>query len=188
MIGSITGQISQTGSDWVLVLTNGGVGYKVYVTGTTMAAAAKTEEVTLVTSLIVREDQLTLYGFMNDAESVFFNQLVGISGVGPRMALGILNAGKVSDIQSAIKGGNLAVLTMISGIGAKTAERIMVELRNKIEPSMDGQLPSDTEDVLVALSSLGYNSYEVRKILSSIPADLATTEDRVKYALKLLSK
>ena len=187
MIGSISGTVSSSGIDWALIETTGGVGYKVYTTHEVVAKSAPGSTVRLLTNLIVREDQLTLYGFETESELNFFVQLVGISGVGPRMALAILNAGKVGDIKAAVASNNLAILTTISGIGAKTAERIMVELRGKVNTE-DGSLPSDADDLLVALSGLGYNQYEVRKILPQLPHNLATVEEKIKHALQLLSK
>jgi Holliday junction DNA helicase RuvA len=187
MIGTIRGKVGAHGTDWLNVETAGGVGYRINATNDTITSFPPGSEVSLLTNLIVREDQLTLYGFQIEAELNFFTQLIAVSGVGPRMALAILNAGKVGDIKAAVASNNLAILTTISGIGAKTAERIMVELRGKVGPS-DDSLPSDAEDLLVALTSFGYNSYEVRRILPSIPNNLATTEEKVKHALQLLSR
>ena len=130
---------------------------------------------------------MSLYGFLTDAEVNFFAQLIGVSGVGPRMALGVLNAGKVEEIRSAIGGGNVAIFTTISGIGKKTAERIIVELKGKLELG-DLKLAGAAHDLLTALTSLGYNAYEVKQILPDIPRELAGTEARIKYALKLLGK
>ncbi|MEZ4210500.1 MAG: Holliday junction branch migration protein RuvA [Patescibacteria group bacterium] len=116
------------------------------------------------------EDQLSLYGFSNQDELRFFQKLISISGVGPRMALSILNAGPVQQLQKAIAGGDLAILTTISGVGKKTAERILVELKNQIDVSLDGDSSSDSEDLLAALTQLGYNAYEVRRICHGNPS------------------
>lgn len=186
MIGSLHGTVQSQGLDWILIATSGGVGYKVSTTTEVVSKFPSGSEVSLLTNLVVREDQLTLYGFTTEAELNFFVQLVSISGVGPRMALAILNAGKVGDIKSAVASNNVAILTTISGIGAKTAERIMVELRGKV--GLESDMSADAQDVLVALAGLGYNSYEVRKIMPQLPADLVSVEDKIKYALKLLSK
>lgn len=187
MIGYITGQVIAKGLDWVLLQTSGGVGYKVFTTHDQLAAAAPGNQLSLVTHLIVREDQLSLYGFATEAELNFFAQLISISGVGPRLALSVLNASSVDDLKSAIASNNLAVLTMISGIGKKTAERIMVELKNRLD-IVTAIASADAEDLLSALSGLGYNAYEVRRVLSQLPKDLPTTEARLKYALQLLGK
>lgn len=187
MIGSIRGKVTATGLDWVLIETASGVGYRAYATHAVVSAAQTGAELYLLTNLIVREDQQTLYGFESQAEIDFFVQLIGISGVGPRMALAILNAAKVKDIKAAVAANNVAILTTISGIGAKTAERIMVELKGKVGV-VDEDVMTDSQDLLVALSGLGYNSYEVRRILPQLPANLATVEEKIKYALQLLSK
>jgi len=186
MIGSLTGKVAAVGSDWTLVETASGVGYKVFTTTEVISGYEPNADIKLLTHLVVREDQMTLYGFLTAAELGFFGQLIGISGVGPRLALSILNAGKVADIKSAVVSNNLAILTTISGIGAKTAERIMIELRGKVDATAD--LADDTQDVLVALSNLGYNSYEVRKVLPQLPKNLGSVEDKIKHALQLLGK
>lgn len=187
MIGSITGTIAVKGLDWILLQTTGGVGYKVFTTHSILSTAVIGQSLELLTHLVVREDQLSLYGFATMGELNFFSQLIAISGVGPRLALSILNAGSVDDLKTAIASDNLAVLTMISGIGKKTAERIMVELRNRLDVIGASYSP-DIEDLLSALTGLGYNSYEVRQILTSLPKDLATTEAKLKYALQHLGK
>ncbi len=187
MIGSITGTVTAKGLDWVLLQTTGGVGYKISATHQIVSAAEIGQPLELLTHLVVREDQMSLYGFTGSSELNFFSQLVTISGVGPRLALSILNAGSVNDLKTAIVSNNLAVLTMISGIGKKTAERIMVELKNRLDFIGTAYSP-DTEDLLSALTGLGYNSYEVRQILTSLPKDLSTTEEKLKYALQHLGK
>lgn len=187
MIGHITGQVADVGLNWLRVATSGGVGYKVFATHTTVSQYPVNATVTLLTHLVVREDQMSLYGFLTAAELDFFTQLIGVSGVGPRMALGVLNAGKVEELRSAIGGGNVAIFTTISGIGKKTAERIIVELKGKLELG-DLKLAGAAHDLLTALTSLGYNAYEVKQILPDIPRELADTEARIKYALKLLGK
>jgi holliday junction DNA helicase RuvA len=187
MIGSISGTISVKGLDWVLLQTTGGVGYKVFTTSSVLSTAVIGQQLELLTHLIVREDQMSLYGFSSLDELNFFSQLITISGVGPRLALSILNAGSVQDLKTAIVSNNLAVLTMISGIGKKTAERIMVDLKNRLDVIGTTYSP-DTEDLLSALTGLGYNAYEVRQILTSLPKDLGTTEAKLKYALQHLGK
>ena len=187
MIASISGTVQSKGLDWLLVATSSGVGYKVSTTHAVVADYSINAPVSLLTYLVVREDQMSLYGFLTEAELNFFTQLIGVSGVGPRSALGVLNAGKVEELRSAIAGGEVAIFTTISGIGKKTAERIIVELKGKLDFN-DTKFAGDARDLLTALTSLGYNAYEVKQILSDIPKDLSDTEDRIKYALKLLGK
>lgn len=187
MIGSITGSVQSSGLDWVLVSTPSGVGYRVSTTTDIVGRFPVGSDIQLSTYLVVREDQLTLYGFEAEADINFFQQLLGISGVGPRVALAILNSARVEDVKTAIASNDVAILTTISGIGLKTAQRIMIELKNKID-AFDVGSSSNTEDLLAALTQLGYNAYEVKKIIAQIPRDLASTEDQIKYALQLLSK
>lgn len=187
MIGGVQGQVAGKGLDWVLLQTTGGVSYRIAVTHAISASAELNQPLQLLTHLVVREDQLSLYGFTNESELNFFNQLITISGVGPRLALTILNAGSVDDLKTAIASNNLAVLTMISGIGKKTAERILVELKNRLDVIANVSA-SDAEDLVSALTGLGYNTYEVRKVLTQLPTDLADTEAKLKYALQQLGK
>lgn len=188
MIGSITGKVSNLGIDWAIINTEGGVGYLVSATTTTLAKYPTGTSITLFTHLVVREDQLSLYGFETTAELHFFQQLLSVSGVGPRVALAILNSGKLESLQTAIGKNDVAILTTISGVGRKTAERIMIELKNKLGPISSTSEATDTEELLAALTQLGYNAYEVRRVVVDIPVELNTTEDRIKYALKLLAK
>ncbi len=186
MIGSVVGKVRDKGLDWLLIHTPGGVGYKVFTTHSVLEKHQPDADVELLTYLVVREDQMALYGFKTNAELNFFTQLIGISGVGPRSALGILNAGNVGELKSAIGRSDVAIFTTISGIGQKTAERIIVELKNKVD--FGDILGGETQDLVAALTALGYNAYEVRKILPRIPKELKDAQERIKHALQLLGK
>lgn len=188
MIGMITGTVAASTPTSLLIQTPGGVGYLVATTIDTATAHSVGTKVQLLTHLVVREDQLALYGFATEPELRFFNQLITVSGVGPKMALAILGAGTVSQLQTAIANNEVAILTTISGVGRKTAERIMVELKNQVQSTADGADPAGTEELLAALTQLGYNAYEVRRIALEIPSTLSSTEERIKFALKLLAK
>lgn len=188
MIGSISGKVSAAGIDWIVIETSGGVGYLVSATATTVNKFPLGSELTLITHLVVREDQLALYGFETSEELRFFQELLSVSGVGPRMALAILNSGKLENLQAAIGKNDVAILTTISGVGRKTAERIIVELKNKLSSLSPSATNAATEELLAALTQLGYNAYEVKRVVVDIPSDIETTEDRLKYALKLLAK
>lgn len=185
MIGQLTGKISFSDSRFV-ILNVGGVGYKVFVSGDTLKElVAKTGEVTVWTHLVVREEVLDLYGFLAKSELEFFELLIGISGVGPKSALSILSLAPPETLRRAISSGNKDYLTQVSGIGRKIAEKIVLELRDKIGAleSEGGNLDQEAETIL-ALESLGYSNKEAREALRKLPADILGTSEQVKEILK----
>lgn len=145
--------------------------------------------VNVFTYLHVREDALELYGFLNKEELEFFKLLIGISGIGPKSALGILGIENVEKLKAAISEGKVELLTKASGVGKKTAERIVLELRNKLIQSgsekIVGVMESD-HDIIEALSNLGYSKSQAKEALSKIDPEIMKMEDRIKGALKLL--
>ena len=186
MIASISGTIINKSLDH-LVIEAGGLGYKVFVVNDVLVEYNLDQQIKLITQLIVREDSQTLYGFLQPAELEMFNMLLGVSGVGPKAALAILNAGKVEELRMNIGSGDSAILTTVSGIGKKIAERIVLELKSKVGEIVGEVGVSDSEDLIKALIGLGYNMYEVRMVLGQIPTNIST-QIRIKEALKLLSK
>ena len=184
MIASITGPIIYKALDHVVVEA-GGLGYKVFVTSSALEAYAPRAVVTLLTHLVVREDSQALYGFVSREELSLFGKLLGVSGVGPRMALAIISSGQVADLISAISRGDSAIFTTISGIGKKTAERIIVELKSSVIDLAGADGGQDSSDIIEALVSLGYNRHEIRSILNQIPASVPL-DAKLKEALKLL--
>lgn len=188
MIAKLTGNIIFTG-DRYAVLDVGGVGYKVYLSMESMRLVGKQKNgVSLWTHLAVREDAMDLYGFTEKAELEFFELLIGISGIGPRSALGILNIAPVENIKKAVSSGDSSYLTKVSGIGRKTAEKIIIELRDKLGSWTDTGSPELKEeaDAIEALQSLGYTQHESREALKKVPHEISGTGKRVKEALKLL--
>ena len=187
MIGSITGIVSQKGLHSLMVEVHG-VGYLIYVTSDTLLSAGLGSPITLLTHLAVREDALELYGFA-DAESLrLFELLIGVPGIGPKSALAILSLASPAALSRAVHDSDLAYLTKVSGIGKKSAEKIIVELRDKLtgdEGSGEGNA-TDT-DVLEALRSLGYSLAEAREALKHIPAGEPETSERIREALRYLS-
>src|SRR3989344_5717757 len=193
MIGSLEGTISHTEIGFV-ILSVGGVGYKVHIplqmAGELEARRAGGKEtVRLWTHLAVREDALDLYGF-EDRESLnFFEMLIKISGIGPKSALNIISISSLANLKQAVSEGDLPYLTKISGIGRKTAEKIVLELRDKIPAGGStvggGKLREET-DALEALESLGYSRKEAQDALRA--AGPGTASVRVKEALKILGK
>jgi len=149
------------------------------------------EEVTLLTHLVVREDAHLLFGFLTVAERSAFRQLLKISGVGPKVALAVLSGLSVDDLAAAVEDGDSGRLTKIPGIGKKTAERLVLELRDKLPKAMTAVRAeaggAAGGDVLGALLGLGYNEREAQAAIKQLPADLALA-DAIRQALKHLAR
>lgn len=187
MIRSLQGKIIETGDRFVIIGING-IGYKVNTTDDNVHLVKNGEEKTFFTHLAVREDALDLYGFQNSRDRDFFEILITVSGIGPKSALNILSLVASETLISAIRNGSVPYLVKISGIGKKTAEKIVLELRDKIEKYDigKGQLLDDS-DVIEALKALGYGSDQAREVIKKIDKEIIDTGERVKAALKLLS-
>jgi Holliday junction DNA helicase RuvA len=186
MIGSIRGKIILKRDKWLVVETNG-VGYKINVSPDTLSKARKLgEEIMLWTHTHVREDSLDLYGFLDREDQEFFEMLISVSGIGPKGALTILSVATVETLRKAIGTNDTGYLTKISGIGRKTAEKMVIELRDKVGKEKEGSSLRDELDALEALKSLGYSQNEARDALKKIPADL-NTNTKIKEALKILT-
>lgn len=184
MIACIEGSIIEK-DNTSLIVNVGGLGYRVFVTNELLANTVIGQPIKLMTHLVVREDSQTLYGFISSESLQLFTMLISVSGVGPKIAIAILSSAKTSELRSAISQGDSAIFTAISGVGLKTAQRLILELRSKIgATALDGNI-SDSEDVISAMTSLGYNMYEIRKVIGKIPTHLPLN-DKVKEALKLL--
>ncbi|MBI4059585.1 Holliday junction branch migration protein RuvA [Candidatus Giovannonibacteria bacterium] len=187
MLGYLEGKISFRGERY-LIIDVAGVGYKVFVNAETLKNASKTsEKIKVWTHLYQREDALELYGFLSQPELELFETLLSVPGVGPRTALGILNVAPIDTLKRAIASGELSYLTKVSGIGRKTAEKIMVELREKFGKAVSvGSELKEEQDALEALESLGYSAREAREALRQVPGSVEGTSRRVQGALKIL--
>ncbi|KKS04597.1 MAG: Holliday junction ATP-dependent DNA helicase RuvA [Candidatus Nomurabacteria bacterium GW2011_GWA2_41_25] len=197
MIGSIKGKIVLRTEKFLIVETNG-VGYKINVSSDVFSKAKKTE-IMLWIHTHVREDMLDLYGFLNREELEFFEMLINVSGIGPKGALAILGITSIETLKKAIGTGDTGYLTKISGIGKKTAEKIVIELRDKIAEKMKdekGGISLQGElDALEALKSLGYSQNEAREALKKISLGHGRTGEvpdtntnaKIREALKILS-
>lgn len=187
MIAIVQGEVVASGKD-ALVIMVGGIGLRVHVPSTTAAQAAVGEPVFLHTQLIVREDSMTLYGFENEHERDFFNLLLGVNGVGPRMAVGILSTLSVDAIRRAVLSEQSDIFGRVPGVGKKTAQKILLHLQGRVggEETFEqiaGLMDVDGE-VLEALTSLGYSVVEAQAALQSIPRDApADVEERLRLAL-----
>jgi len=189
MIASLKGTITHIDSRFV-ILDLGGIGYKVFMTGDSLHGLKNDATTFLWTYLAVREDALDLYGFIQKKDKDFFELLIGISGIGPKGALNILSAASSETLASAIRSGSTSHLVKVSGIGRKTAEKIVLELKDKLgglsgEETMAGM--SSDMDVIEALKALGYDTDEAREALKKIGKEVTETGAKVKAALKVLS-
>ncbi len=192
MIGRLTGLMLEKQPPLVLVDVQG-VGYEINVPMSTFYnLPAVGVKITLHTYLVVREDVHLLFGFATEAERQVFRQLVKISGVGARTALAVLSGLSVTDLHQAVIAQDSRRIIKIPGIGKKTAERLLLELRDKLSSGMvgiDSSIPSSkvSSDVLNALLSLGYNDREASWVIKQLPSDVSVSEG-IRQALKLLSK
>jgi Holliday junction DNA helicase RuvA len=193
LIGRLTGVLLEKNPPQVLVDVNG-VGYEVEVPMSTFYNLPQTgERVTLHTQFIVREDAQLLYGFASDRERATFRQLLKVNGIGAKSALGILSGLSVEDLAQAIALQEANLLTRIPGIGKKTAERLLLELKDKLgfeaaSPSAGtAQAHSTGHDTLNALLALGYNEREALAAVKQLPADISVSEG-IRQALKTLSR
>ncbi|OGZ33338.1 MAG: Holliday junction DNA helicase RuvA [Candidatus Portnoybacteria bacterium RIFCSPLOWO2_12_FULL_39_9] len=189
MLASIEGKIELKTERFILVNVNG-VGYRVFCPVQILAKMPeKGEKVKLFIHLYVRENILELYGFLSFEELEFFELLISISGLGPKAGLGILSVASLKDLRAAISSGQIGLLTKVSGVGKKTAERVILELRNKILVSGKDvkELVADDE-VFDALRSLGYSAGQIREALRQVPEKIKGPEKRIKEALKILGK
>ncbi len=193
MIGRLSGVLLEKNPPQVL-LDVSGVGYEIDVPMSTFYNLPKIgDKVALFTQLIVREDAHLLYGFGTEAERATFKQLLKVSGVGPKVGLAVLSGMSVNDLAEAVATQETGRLTRVPGIGKKTAERLMLELKDKLKVdvriSVGGEVskPSASADILNALISLGYNEKEALYAIKELPKDIAVS-DGIRQALKLLSK
>lgn len=190
MIGRLSGTLLEKNPPQVLIDVNG-VGYEVDVPMSTFYnLPASGENLALLTHFVVREDGHFLYGFASEAERYAFRQLIRISGVGARMALAVLSGLSVADLAQAIARQEAGRLTKVPGIGKKTAERLLLELKGKLADALPGvshAVADNQSDILNALLALGYNDREAATAVKQLPPDVSTT-DGIRQALKLLSK
>mgnify|MGYP001580036918 CR=1 FL=1 len=191
MLYSITGKLANRKENFAVVEA-GGLGFKVFATTRVLEALPPTgQTVSLFCSLCVREDRLDLYGFLTEEELRFFELFNSVAGIGPKTALGLLSIDKTENIAAAISENRPDLLTRVSGIGRKTAERIILELKNKIKSSAASGIIERQEtdvDVEETLVNLGYQRKSARDALSKLPPEKQKLEERVREALKILGR
>jgi holliday junction DNA helicase RuvA len=188
MIGALTGRVLHKDLHH-LVVDVGGVGYKVSVTTEVALEVKEGSTLSLWTYLAVRETALDLYGFLDKESLETFELLITISGIGPKSALGILNVASPATLRQAVASGDTSYLTRVSGIGKKNAEKIVLELKDKLKISeTDKGIDTRNEgDALEALVSLGYSERDAREALKKVPKEIVGAGERVKAALKNLN-
>ena len=190
MIGRLTGTLAQKAPPQVLIDVNG-VGYELDVPMSTFYnLPALGERLTLLTHFVVREDAQLLFGFLQPDERATFRQLIRISGVGPRTALAILSGLSVGELAQAVARQESGRLVKVPGIGKKTAERLLLELKGKLGADLaggDALVGDDQADIVQALVALGYNEREAAAALKSLPAGVGVS-DGIKLTLKSLSR
>jgi Holliday junction DNA helicase RuvA len=190
MIGRLTGTLAEKSPPHLLVDCNG-VGYEVDVPMSTFYnLPGLGERITLLTHLVVREDAQLLYGFLSTGERATFRDLIKISGIGPRTALSVLSGLSVAELAQAVAQQQVTRLTKVPGIGKKTAERLLLELKGKLAPDLaaPGMPVDDAQtDIVQALVALGYNEREAAAALKALPAGVGVAEG-IRQALKALSK
>jgi Holliday junction DNA helicase RuvA len=190
MIGKLTGILSDKNPPQVLV-DCGGVGYEVQVPMSTFYnLPASGEKVSLLTHFVVREDAQILYGFASTAERAAFRELIKISGVGPRTALSVLSGMNVGELSQAVTLQEAGRLVKVPGIGKKTAERLLLELKGKLGADIGTPtaVANDAQaDILQALLALGYSDKEAAAALKALPADVSVS-DGIKLALRALAR
>lgn len=185
MISYIKGKIIYK-TDEQVVVENYDLGYGVNVPEKRLDKYAIGQVAEFYTHEYIREDARELYGFVSPAELDFFLQLLSVSGVGPRLAMKIFALGNLDKITRAIDEENAVLLSTVPGVGKKTAQKIILELRGKLTTGF-GLAPED-QDVLEALVGLGYQPQRIKEILKELPETAATSEERVRAALKILGK
>jgi Holliday junction DNA helicase RuvA len=191
VIGSLRGAILDRAIGGEVLVEVGGVGYRVAVPSGAVAALEPGGPAFLFTHLVVREDALSLYGFPDREQRDTFEALMSATGVGPKLALAILSAHSPSALRRAVIEGDLDALTLVPGVGKRTAQRLMIELAAKLgtaapEPGAADGGPSARAEVRAALEGLGYGAEVAREVLGALPGD-GPVEVLLKEALKLLA-
>jgi len=188
MIATLRGEVAQV-EEHALILEVGGVGLRVFVPAPLRARMKAGDGILLYTHLIVREDALTLYGFEAQSERELFNVLLGVDGVGPKVALSVLSTMTLDAIQRAVFADEADILSRVPGVGKKTAQKMALHLKDKLKP-MDTLATfasmSDTDsEVLAALTALGYSVVEAQSAIQALPKDAPDdTEERLRMALQ----
>lgn len=190
MIGGLKGE-PIISSDNSIILMVGGVGYQVCIPPSLKEKVRKEKEIFLFIHTHVREDLLELYGFLKKEELYLFKLLLGVSGIGPKTALAIVDQG-IENVQKAVVKADISFFTLIPRLGKKNAQKIIIELKPKLgdleELDLSGEVEGETTQVIEALKSMGFSPKEVYAVLKKSPENIETVEDKIRYALKSLGR
>lgn len=191
MIGYVEGSIQSIIRDTVIVSVGtpemGSLGYRIHVSSATLTQASEGKHLALWTHLAVREHAHDLYGFETREELRWFELLLTVSGIGPRSALSIMNSADLTTLENAISHNDASILARAFGIGRKTAEKIVLELKEKVEPREGDVIQGNDGEVIEALVSLGYSLKEARDTARAVPKDIEGAEAKIREALRLIS-
>ncbi|MCP3741210.1 Holliday junction branch migration protein RuvA [Rossellomorea sp. BNER] len=196
----IKGIVTYVGPEYV-VLENGGVGYQIYTPNPFLFSKYENQEIQIFTYQHVREDILSLYGFLSHEEKLLFVKLLNVSGIGPKGALAILASGEPQQVISAIEQEDDRFLTKFPGVGKKTARQMILDLKGKLQDVVPDYFPNlfhepkeemhhneALEEAILALKALGYSEREIKKITPKLKGDQQSTDEMIKKALQLLLK
>ncbi len=187
MFGYISGKIFDLKPTKVIVMT-GGIGFTIHIVPSYSERLRAGLEASFWTYTAVRENSIDLYGFETEEELRVFELLISVSGVGPKSGLAILGVAGVRAIEEAVGSGDISALTKISGIGKKTAERIVIELNGKLVTRSEHRDNREDIDVFDALKSLGYREKDIQEVIRNLPKEVTGTNEKIKIALKNLGK
>lgn len=188
MINYLDGTVKDISENSATVLV-GGVGYEVFVPNSFSQNLKKDSSAQFFIYTHVREDILALYGFATKKDLAFYRLLISVSGIGPKVALSIISSASVDKLIDSIGRGDPALLSAVSGVGKKTAEKAVVELKNKVGlGGTTGSLAGDSSDIIEALVGLGFQRSEAAQAISNLPEGANTQEEKIKAALKILGK
>ena len=199
MIASVNGKIiyksPELRKDSYFIVEAAGVGYKIFTPASRLANVSVGDEVIVYTYLSVSEYAMDLYGFLDPADKTFFTLLLDVPGIGAKSALGILEKTTMAEVQQAILAGNPEILTKMSGLGQKTAEKIIVALKDKVESltirtkgAKEPGLATADNDAFDALAGFGYSSSEIRGALNQLESNVKDPGEKIKAALKILGR
>lgn len=191
MISYLEGTVKFKGPTYLIIMTSGGVGYKVNTPSDLISGALIDQPFSIYTHTHVRDDILDLYGFANPENMALFELLISVSGIGPKTALSVFSLGKLSKIKEAIVKGDVAFFTGVPRLGKKNAQKLIIELRPKLgslgELDLTEEL-GETKEIIDALKTFGFSANESREALKSLKDGEASTSDKIRQALKYLGK